>query len=172
MSVRVVCPTRSCNSQLSRKQNLFPAQQSQHIMYISQTVFQEIFTSFPAVPPENGGILGQKDGVICAYLHDRKEQSADNATYCPDVQWMNTCIEAWEKAGIQFAGIVHSHPGDNGDLSTEDRVYICEIMAAMPDSITELLFPIMLPGKRLVGHIARKVCSTVIFKDIPIILTT
>lgn len=116
-------------------------------MRIYEETLQKILSSFPEVPPENGGILGQKDGIICAYLHDRKAQSVERAIYVPNVDWMNRCIQEWELFGIEFAGIVHSHPQECTTLSGPDRAYIREIMTAMPYHISELFFPILVPGK-------------------------
>lgn len=123
--------------------------------------------SFSSVPPEAGGIIGKRDNIICAYLHDTKTQCIDRATYIPDIEWMNCMIQEWAYSGIEFAGIVHSHPKECSTLSGPDRAYICEIMNAMPTHITELYFPIILPGEGMYAYKAViQPCGVTIKADI------
>lgn len=165
-SARAVCLIRSNKSNRAGTQPVSGPKSNS--MRINKSVFCEILASFPSVPPECGGILGQKNGIICAYLHDRKWQSTESAIYVPDVDWMNRCIQEWAFTGIEFAGIVHSHPLDCNTLSEADRAYICQIMTAIPAHIMELFFPILIPGEDMYAYSATRSSGNVTIKPVPI----
>lgn len=121
-------------------------------MKIAHKVYFDILRLFPPVPPEEGGIIGWKNGMICRFLKDRSEQSCDAAAYSPDVGWINQCIKYWEAEGIQFAGIIHSHLGDQPTLSDADITYIRKIMQANSGTINTLYFPIVLPQREIIPY--------------------
>lgn len=134
-------------------------------MDILEKVCQLITHSYPAVPPENGGILGIRDGVVCEYLHDRSSQLTDKAVYIPDVQWINCCIEEWNRKGISFGGIIHSHLSGQMYLSDTDKEYIHLIMNAMPGSVNKLYFPIIIPGEKIICFSAWKTERDVVIRE-------
>ena len=127
---------------------------TQIIMRITKSAYEMIWNSFCPVPPESGGILGMRDGIVCAYLHDRSVQTTLSAEYVPDVFWMNRCIEEWHKQGVDFAGIIHSHPSCQDSLSDSDIAYIHRIMTSLPQTVSKLYFPLIIPNKKLVGVVA------------------
>ena len=81
---------------------------------------------------------------------------------CEDAQWASE--------GIRFTGIFHSHPGKQEELSIADKAYIQRIMKFTPDAVNALHFPIVLPGKKMVGHIAEKVDGQVMVTQEQIII--
>ena len=44
--------------------------------------------------PETGGIIGQKDGVVCKFYFDDDSKSG-RAYYCPNVHTLNEIIHKW-----------------------------------------------------------------------------
>lgn len=117
-------------------------------MFIRKDVFEKFLSSYPNVPPENGGILGMKNGVICEYFHDDSQQSGNQAIYIPNVNEFNSIIDIWQREGIQFAGIAHSHLSNQTVLSEADIKYIDLVLRSIPCFTECLYFPIVLPNER------------------------
>lgn len=112
-------------------------------MKIQQSLYQEIISCFSPAPPEAGGIIGMKDGTICAFCFDEGIPNLDRASYIPDVEQLNEIIEQWQREGIRFCGIVHSHPFGQDSLSSGDLDYIQRILHAVPQQIDSLYFPVV-----------------------------
>ena len=130
--------------------------------------------SYPTPPPEQGGILGIRDGSICEYFHDASHGCAHQAVYEPDTELLNRVIENWADDEICFAGIVHSHIAGQETLSADDVEYINVIFNAMPENITELYFPIIIPeNSTLVSFSAQRKNQNIIIStdDVQIINT-
>lgn len=119
-------------------------------MKILSEVYDQIIQC-PSVPPEKGGILGVKNGVVCSCCFDNNLSQTNNAVYIPDVDFLNAKIREWEENDIAFSGIFHSHPKNQPELSADDIEYIKVIFQAMPTSIKTLYFPIVLPNVALVS---------------------
>ncbi len=119
-------------------------------MKILSDVYEQIIQC-PSVPPEKGGILGMKNGVVCSYFFDNNISQSNSAVYIPNVDFLNAKIREWEKKGIAFSGIFHSHPKNQPELSADDIEYIKVIFQAMPASIKTLYFPVVLPNVELVS---------------------
>lgn len=115
-------------------------------------------------PPEVGGILGMKDGVICTFYLDNCDVQTDRYAYVPDIPRLNAVIAQWAGEGIRFAGMFHSHPDSQHRLSAADRAYIQRIMELMPASITALHFPLILPGTGMIGHLAKRLDGVVVIE--------
>lgn len=137
---------------------------------IINDVYHTIVGSIPVVPPETGGILGEHNGVICAVVFDEGDTQNERYAYIPNVERLNDVISQWASEGIRFAGIFHSHPGKQEELSIADKAYIQRIMEFTPDAVHALHFPIVLPGKKMVGHIAEKVDGQVMVTQEQIII--
>lgn len=105
----------------------------------------------PSVPPETGGIIGIKDGIVCDFLYDKGLYNSNNAIYTPDVERLNDQIRLWLKQNISFGGIVHSHPITQWELSSDDIKYIHTIFQSMPNTVRFLFFPIVLPNEKLLS---------------------
>lgn len=125
-------------------------------MKIVGAVFLELCDQLQIVPPEKGGIIGSKNGIVCTFFLDDGAARAERYAYVPNVNMLNDVIGQWAEKGICFAGMFHSHPHPQTELSIADREYILNIMEAMPDSILELHFPIIVPGVGMVGHLAKR----------------
>lgn len=117
-------------------------------MKITKEVLERIIKSYPAVPPENGGIIGSKNGIICEYFHDINPHNYDFAIYEPNTELLNKTILLWQEQGIDFQGIVHSHLPEENSLSGADKEYIKQIFETLPREITCLYFPIVLPNTK------------------------
>lgn len=139
-------------------------------MKITEVLYRKIVNQMPVVPPETGGILGEHDGMVCAVVFDGGDIQSERYAYVPNVDWLNKAISQWTREGIRFTGIFHSHPGKQEDLSIADKAYIQRIMMLMPSAVRILYFPIVLPGKKMIGHIAERVNGQVIVTHDTIVL--
>lgn len=139
-------------------------------MKIAEGLYRQIVNMIPAVPPETGGILGERNGVICEVEFDEGDIQNERYAYVPNVDRLNKVISQWVSEGIQFAGFFHSHPGKQEELSIADTAYIQRIMEVTPDAVHVLHFPIVLPGKKMIGHIAEKVDGQVMVAQEEIII--
>ena len=125
-------------------------------MTINQHTYHRLCTAFSPVPPEAGGILGSRNGCVCAFVYDPGTPDMTRNCYTPDVDFLNRVIAQWQTEGITFCGIVHSHPPGQQNLSEADRAYIQTILDWMPDRIQELYFPIVIPGDGIFPYLARR----------------
>ena len=140
-------------------------------MQISSKIYHEILHTFPAVPPEAGGIIGTHGGVVSAFCYDPGFADMDRAVYTPDIQRLNRVIEGWNADGIRFCGILHTHPDGQTSLSGGDLVYIRRILEAIPDGAEGLYFPLVFPGRRMVVYHVRLVRSELVIRRDGVILT-
>ena len=113
-------------------------------MKITNEIFLDILSSFPSAPPECGGIIGGKDGVISEFCFDNTG-SEKQAVYEPNADYLNRIIEDWSRSGIVFYGIIHSHMKNEPDLSNGDIAYIQLVMSDLAVG-AKLYFPIVMPG--------------------------
>lgn len=121
-------------------------------MKILESVYRNIIDNTPLPPPETGGILGIKDGIICISYKDHGVSTDFDGQYHPNVILLNNVIDAWSKQEIEFCGIYHSHyPGDK-ELSIADEEYIRAILIACQDSANVLYFPLVFPGKEMIVY--------------------
>lgn len=126
-------------------------------MKILHCVYENILNNYPIPPPEQGGILGMKNGIVCEYYHDNSCSISDKAVYEPDVDCLNRTIEEWDERGVLFAGIIHSHISGQDSLSSDDKLYIELLFRVMPEWMNELYFPIVLPEQRqVISYVAKK----------------
>lgn len=129
-------------------------------MKILSDVYDQIIQC-PYVPPEKGGIIGVKNGVVCSCCFDNNLSQINSAVYIPNVDFLNAKIREWKEKGIDFGGIFHSHPENQPELSADDIEYIKVIFQAMPTSIKTLYFPIVLPNVALVSFKAIRKKDTI-----------
>jgi len=118
-------------------------------MRILESTYAEIIESCPAVPPEVGGILGCRDGIICEYVLDFNEKAAftEQAVYIPRTDFLNAHIAAWARDQIRFCGMFHSHLPWERELSCGDREYIRTLLLAMPNTISQLYVPLVIENR-------------------------
>lgn len=118
-------------------------------------ILSEIYTKLincPDVPPETGGIIGINGNIVCECFHDSNSCEYNRAIYIPNVELLNDKIQQWQKINIHFAGIFHTHPIGQPDLSIDDISYINNIFQAVPMSVNNLYFPIVLPNLKLIPY--------------------
>ena len=133
-------------------------------MKILKSVYLKILGSYPVPPPEQGGILGIKNGIVCEYYHDGSCNIADRAVYEPDVDTLNRKIEEWDAQGISFGGIVHSHLSGQNTLSAEDKKYI-ELLLGTLNGQT-LYFPIVIPSaEQVISYVAERKSGDIIIRQ-------
>lgn len=135
-------------------------------MKINKEIYDEILKYTPVVPPETGGIIGQQNGIIGFAEFDSGTVKGDCAVYIPNVEKLNSVIEKWNRWGIEFVGMFHCHPIGQETLSKDDIEYIHSVFDSMPDSVTELYFPIVIPKSHIIAYKAiRKNHRIIIEKD-------
>ena len=96
---------------------------------MTKEIYDQILDTIAAQPPETGGVLGRKNGIICKYFYD------GNA----DIT--NTILDQWLKDDIEFAGIIHSHSEDVNALSYADIHYARKIL--QENSLEYVIFPLV-----------------------------
>lgn len=135
-------------------------------MRIKQAVYGALCEKLMFLPPERGGILGMRDGVVCVYHLDDGPAPTDRYAYVPDIPKLNAVLKQWREEGIRFAGMFHSHPYPQTWLSIADREYIQQIMDAMPAGVSELYFPLIVPQIGMVGYRSEKQNGEIVPEDI------
>lgn len=124
-------------------------------MKILKALYDDIVMKYGPVPPEQGGIIGIKDSVICGYVHDNLPQSLNQAIYSPSIDFLNDCIEKWAEKGIDFCGIVHSHAAGQNTLSSGDMEYIKALYEANPQ-LKKTFFPLILKDCDMIVYAAER----------------
>lgn len=122
-------------------------------MEIEKDIYDQMLGVCP-VPPETGGIIGGQDMCISRIV---VEETRGRYEYIPNVDFLNRTISEWRDKGISFYGMFHSHPACCDRLSRTDEEYIKKIMNAMPGEIDRLMFPLILPGDKIIPFIAKRV---------------
>ena len=125
-------------------------------MKIQKQILQELNKKIADMPPETGGILGSKNGVLIEKIVIDRPNGIDKyCSYAPNVDFLNQALETWQKRNICFMGVFHTHFFGVKTLSEGDKNYITLIMQSMPKSIESLYFPIyLLPDRELVCYCA------------------
>lgn len=134
-------------------------------MIAKREILETILSQCPLVPPEIGGIIGGHGELITDVFFDTNSCLKNRAIYHPDVDYLNSRIAWWESHQVEFRGIFHSHPSNQSNLSGDDCAYIVEIMSAMPESVTDLFFPIVIPRESLCVYRARRDASKIIIQN-------
>jgi proteasome lid subunit RPN8/RPN11 len=122
-------------------------------MAIRRKTFDIIISQYAPAPPEQGGILGMKNGVICEYIHDNTSLETDKAVYVPNTEFLNDCIAKWADEGVEFCGIVHSHPTSQNDLSSGDHEYIKKLYQLNPH-LGVLHFPVIVGDDNMTWYVS------------------
>lgn len=114
-------------------------------MKILKNVYQAIVNDC-STSSEVGGILGVTSDIITHYQFDTPIDLSEYF-YRPNTKSLNLAISEWQKLGIAFAGIFHSHPTGITSLSFGDETYIKKIMRVI--SLSPLFFPIIAPQNEM-----------------------
>lgn len=104
---------------------------------------EDYFTDFSF---ERGGVLGIKDDILVEF-HHVENLSKERSSYIPSFEMLNEIAEDFEKRGITFIGIIHSHAVgmcNGGSLlpSKEDLDFFKNFMEENKQ-FKKLLFPII-----------------------------
>lgn len=127
-------------------------------MKIQKSVFEEIIKTVPYVPPESGGIIGGTNQVVTHFVLDNGTFLSNGYDiYVPDTLFLNKTIQRWKEEGVDFYGIFHSHFPNGTRLSNGDKRYITRIMNTMPQYVSKLYFPIILPKENMIVYRADRV---------------
>lgn len=137
-------------------------------MKITRSVYNEIINGCPCSPIEAGGILGAEQGVIKYVVFD--SMGGEYGKYVPNTDNLNCTISDWQCKQIDFAGIFHSHYPVGELLSEPDIEYIKTIMTALKNACSELYFPIVIPGEKIVSYKAEIIDGDVVIEKDKIIL--
>jgi len=111
-------------------------------MKITQKTYEEILMKLDATRQETGGILGEKEGVVCRFFLDG---AGTRGEYRPNVALLNQAIEAWAEEGVSFIGLVHTHINGLGILSPNDIDYARLILSA--NELEYVYFPVVAKDK-------------------------
>ena len=118
-------------------------------MRISRSLATDLLQNTPSAPPESGGILGAKDGIVTDYFADKGlPDKTGYGTYAPNTTLLNEIIGNWAKDDIDFCGLYHTHLPGGISLSDADKEYIREILIAAKKD--KLFFPILLDNQMIV----------------------
>ena len=107
---------------------------------MTKEIYDQILDTIAAQPPETGGVLGRKNGIICKYFYDGNAD-INQYRYVPNVEKTNTILDQWLKDDIEFAGIIHSHSEDVNALSYADIHYARKIL--QENSLEYVIFPLV-----------------------------
>ena len=124
-------------------------------MIIKKETYDLIDSLISGNPPETGGIIGSAEGNVIdnAVMDISTAPIGHPCSYAPNVDFLNENIEAWQRKGIGFKGVFHTHLAGVETLSCADKHYIDIIMKAMPDEIGYLFFPVfVLPSRKMVCY--------------------
>lgn len=98
--------------------------------------------------------MGCKDNAICEIWIDKTPQVTNALVYEPDIEGINHQIHQWQKNGVRFCGLFHSHIAEEETLSGDDIAYIRRIVQAIPQDYGHLLFPVVIPNKKVLMYYA------------------
>lgn len=100
-------------------------------------IFAKDCSDIAAWVPE-GGSIPLQDGAIVDFCFDN---GGDPEQVIPDVEMLNRKIAEWQRGGVSFASIVHSHNNDCRLLSGADIDYARTILKNC--GMSSVLFPVV-----------------------------
>lgn len=117
--------------------------------------------SIPVMEYEIGGIIGEKNNIICEVCFDKTRPNYRMGIYKANTEYLNKKIEEWQNNSINFCGIFHTHTDKSKSLSKGDIETIKAIMKDLPNDIDKLYFPLILPKDKLYLYSAKIKNNTV-----------
>jgi hypothetical protein len=111
---------------------------------ITREAYDKIASTVGRRHAETGAVLGgnRAQGLI-THVHTDHSAAVSGVTYSPDIRVVNRLLrEAWDPAGVDFMGFVHSHPGGYGRPSGGDQIYAERILRALP-KLDRMAMPIV-----------------------------
>lgn len=117
---------------------------------ITRSCYKEMLTYLCASRSgERGGMLGAKGDLLCRFYPD-VDAGSSSFCYTPCTAKLDKQRLAWQKSGIVFCGIAHSHLSNDSRLSKDDRHYIRRIHETLGGK--HLFFPVVAIGHDRIGH--------------------
>lgn len=125
-----VQPEPSLNTEPLVKQSLPVVPEKKKVVYIKESVYNEIMRILGTQKPELGGMLGySEDQLVIDHFVFDKNARVNSVEYNPNTEFLNGILYGeWETENINFAGIVHSHPGNMSYPSYPDVKTACKTM--------------------------------------------
>lgn len=90
-------------------------------------IYYDIIKSLTSEATEQGGIIGEKNGVICYFEKDLHPSFTSQKSYIPNSNYLENIIETWNSDSIVFLGIIHSHR-INPNVSLQDVEYARQLL--------------------------------------------
>lgn len=116
----------------------------------SQKVYSNMIKWLQYKPFEVGGLLGKKQ-IICECELDINT-IRKIGEYYPDQHFYEQTIANWNKKGVEFCGIAHTHINNQGSMSKKDVSYIKAIMNLNRNVYTQLYFPIIISQEVIIFY--------------------
>ncbi|GAA6210266.1 hypothetical protein NBRC116602_00060 [Hyphomicrobiales bacterium 4NK60-0047b] len=92
------------------------------MILFTDTVMSEIDLSISQKEPEQGGaLLGAPDSNLISHFIYDEDAEVSHATYLPSKRLIKAVQELEKQDGLQFKGIIHSHPGMMDHPSGQDH---------------------------------------------------
>lgn len=91
------------------------------MLYIYDSVLEQIKADIGDKAPERGGALLGEPGkpIISKFIFD-SQAFTTSSTYSPSRKLNKNVQEVEEKEGLEYKGIIHSHPGEYDQPSSQD----------------------------------------------------
>jgi len=101
---------------------------------VFDTVIDEIAKSVGSLPPESGGALlgGYSTSTVVRFVYDPAAQ-VTGASFIPSRQLTEEVQKAENAYGLQFKGVLHSHPGSFDRPSGPDHSSFLDGLVANPE---------------------------------------
>lgn len=123
-------------------------------MRIFEKTFVSIKKFFSNAEIESGGILGEKNGIVCSFYPD---PGNNLECYVPNTKNLNSIIGKWAESDIKFVGIIHSHPNECRSLSSSDINYAFTICSVC--NLKKVYFPVITYHNGDVIMTCYKICN-------------
>lgn len=111
----------------------------------SQDALDNILAAIATKKAEQGGALGMnaQTGRVDHFFFDERAHRT-SVEYSPNAEKVTEVINAWQENGVDFCGMIHSHPGNFCQPSEGDVRYARRILDAMPQTLKgRFLMPIL-----------------------------
>lgn len=108
-------------------------------LVIETRAWQQMLGTVAVQEPETGGIIGGRGNVVSRFHFDALA-SADINSYHPDAASLNEVIQAWQKEGVQFLGVVHSHMRQPRYPSVNDLAYARSVLNLNRNVLKSVVF--------------------------------
>lgn len=120
----------------------------QIVLRIKRQLWKKIFNFNSNDVYETGGFFGIKGKKICSYEFDSGRDSVSSGEYMPNLNLFYRSLKQWEKEGIEYVGILHTHLNHQGTLSGGDYKYLDELMK-LNKNLQVFFTAILIPNEKI-----------------------